>query len=230
MSESPDEPKHPGFEFPDDFAQCIAQITAAWSALEYNVDMSIWHLAGVYPAIGACITGQIYTLQGRISALVALMNLRKAPTNLISRVNKFSESVRKPLEIRNRLVHDQWFRTKETGQMKQLEIGAKGTLTYGFKRIDIEPLTADMEVVRTAMREAGSIRDAIETALPTLPEIPLEALHPTVLHGRGHEQTRSNDDSFLLFPPKPLDPLQEARRRALELAQRHPPPDSPQGD
>jgi len=87
--------------------------------------------------------------------------------------------------------------------MLQLEIGAKRTLTYGFKPIPIESLKADQDTVRNAMREAVAIRDATETSLPTLPEIPLGELHPTVIHGRGHEQTRSIGQTFRLFPPKP---------------------------
>ena len=58
------------FKFPAEFAAAIAEVTSYWAALEYNIDMSIWHLAGVYPAIGACITTQIYTLDGRLKALV----------------------------------------------------------------------------------------------------------------------------------------------------------------
>jgi hypothetical protein len=38
---SRDEP-YPGFEFPDDYAQCIAKIISFWSALEYNINLSIW--------------------------------------------------------------------------------------------------------------------------------------------------------------------------------------------
>ncbi|MGA2567813.1 MAG: hypothetical protein ABSF41_13425, partial [Pseudolabrys sp.] len=77
------------------------------------------------------------------------------------------------------------------------------TLTYGFTVVPIETLKADQETVRNAMKDAVAIRDAIEESLSTLPEIPLKELHPTVLHGRGHEQTRSIGNSFLLFPPKP---------------------------
>jgi hypothetical protein len=203
MTESPDEIEYKGFKFPPEHAECIAEITSFWAALEYSVDMSIWHLAGVYPAIGACITSQIYTLNGRLEALCALLKLRQAPQTLIDRVNKFSGHVRKPLEIRNRITHDCWFKSQETGAMSQLNIGAKGVLTYGFKPMPIEPLRGDREIVRKAMRQATELRDSIERALPSLREIPLKELHPTVLHNQGHEQTRSIGNTFLLFPPRP---------------------------
>lgn len=203
MAASSDDGAYKGFVFPPDYASCISEITSCWSALEYNISMSIWHLAGIYPAIGACITSQIFTLDGRLKALQALLKLRQVPDSLRSRVNKFSERVRGPLELRNRTIHDQWFQGTESKEMLQLEIGAKGSLTYGFKPVPIEVLQADRDKIREAMREAVKIRDDIEAALPTLPEIPLRELHPTVLHGRGHERTRSIGRTFLLFPPKP---------------------------
>ena len=194
-----------GFEFPPEFAQCISQVIACWSTLEYNIDMSIWHLAGVYPAVGACITSQIFTLDGRLKALLALLKLRKASDALVSRVNKFSERVRKPLEIRNRITHDTWGQNPETKKMAQLNIGAKGILTYGFKPIAIEVLQEDLQTVRTAMKESADIREAIENALPTLPEIHLRELQPTVFRSQDQKQTRASDGTFLLFPPKPFE-------------------------
>jgi hypothetical protein len=105
MSDSPKDEPYPGFDFPDDYAQCIAKIVSFWSALEYNINLSIWHLAGIYPAIGACITEQIYTLDGRTKALLALLKLRRASDELVRRVNRFSEKSRKAQDIRNKIAH-----------------------------------------------------------------------------------------------------------------------------
>jgi hypothetical protein len=201
MIDSQREP-YRGFEFPDDYAQGIAKIISYWSALEYNINLSIWHLAGIYPAIGACMTEQIFTLDGRLKALLALLKLRRAPEALVTRVNKFGEKSRKAQDVRNKIAHYTWHQGTESKQMLQLEIGAKRSLTFGFKPILIESLKADQDTVRNAMREAVEIRDVTEATLPKLPEIPLGELHPIVLHGRGHEQTRSIGQTFALFPPK----------------------------
>jgi hypothetical protein len=203
MERDMDKPSDEGFTFPAEFAAAIADIVSFWAALEYNINMSIWHLAGVYPAIGACITTQIYTLDGRMKALQAIAKLRKVDKTLIDKINKFHESTRAPLELRNRIIHDCWFRSQDGNNMSQLELGAKGVLTYGFKTISIESLQEDRKKIKDAMRQATELRDSIEDALPTLPEIPLTELHPTVLYSQGHEQTRSIDKTFLLFPPKP---------------------------
>jgi hypothetical protein len=201
MASEPEKPR--GFEFPADFASCIASITSFWASLEYSIDMSIWHLAGVYPAIGACMTGQIYTLNNRLLALQSLLKLRQAPQPIIDRVNRFSEKIRKTQEIRNRITHDPWYQSPTTKEMSQLEIGAKGTLTYNRKSVPIASLRSDAEKVRAAMSEASGIRGAIEDALPTLPKILLSSLHPTVHHYPGNEQTRATDGTFRLFPPQP---------------------------
>lgn len=203
MNDTPEEKPKIGFDFPDDYAQCISKIVSFWSSLEANVNLAISHLAGVYPAIGACITSQIFTIDGRLKALQALLKLRQAPDTLQRRVNRFAEKVRKPQDLRNRVIHDQWFQGTESKAMSQLEIGAKGTLTYGFKPVPIKYLDEAREKIQEAMKEASEIRDAIEAVLPTLPDIPLKELQPTVFHGRGHEQTRSIGKTFRLFPPKP---------------------------
>ena len=203
MSDASKISKPPGFDFPDDYSQCIAKIISNWASLEYNINICIWHLAGVYPAVGVCMTEQIFTLENRVKALLALLKLRRASKELLKRINKFAERAHKPKEIRNRVAHDTWHQGVDSKQISQLEIGAKGTLTYGFRDIMIEALRKDSETVRLASCEASELRNAIELALPTLPEIPLAELHPIVLHSGGSAQTRSTGRTFVLFPPKP---------------------------
>jgi hypothetical protein len=193
---------NPGFDFPPEYAQRISKIIAYWAVVEYDINLSIWHLAGVYPAIGACITEQIYTLDGRCKALLALLKLRKAPKAIVDRVNKFSEKSHRARDIRNRIAHDTWHESMG-GKIQQLELGARGVLTYGFKNIEPDRLKTDAEIVRKAMVEAVAIRDDVEAALPTLPKIPLGELHPIVHSSGGSVQTRSIDRTFVLFPPRP---------------------------
>jgi len=201
MSDTPE--PYAGFDFPAAYAQGISKIISYWSALEYNINLSIWHLAGVYPAIGACITEQIYTLDGRLKAIQSLLKLRRAPNDLIKKVNHFAETSRKAQAIRNRVARDTWHQSHESKRMYQLTIGARGKLTYGFKPIPLTELELDHDEVRRVMQKAVKLRDAIEIALPTLPEIPIEELHPTFVLSGGSEQTRSSDRRFVLFPPKP---------------------------
>jgi hypothetical protein len=91
----------------------------------------------------------------------------------------------------------------ERDEMAQVNIGAKGVLTYGIKPIEISVLQSELRVVEIASAESCEIREAIENALPTLPEIHLRELQPTVFRCPDLKQTRANDGTFLLFPPKP---------------------------
>ena len=203
MSESSEGKEYPGFDFPPEYAQCIAKIISYWAALEYSINMAIWHLAGVYPAVGACMTEQIFTLDGRLKSLTSLLKLRRASPDILKRVNKFAEHSHKPRDIRNGIAHDTWYQGTESKRMSQLIIGARGVLTYDYKPIELADLEADCSIVQRAMWQATAIRDSIEIALPTLPEIPLGELHPTWLLSGGNEQTRSSDYRFVLFPPRP---------------------------
>ena len=85
------------FHFPPAYADCLAHISANWANLEYMINSSIWELAETRPALGACITAQIVSLHRKLSALLALMKLREMDDGLITKVNKFSERVREPL-------------------------------------------------------------------------------------------------------------------------------------
>jgi hypothetical protein len=167
------------FAFIPEFADCIARIASLWARLEYDVNASIWALAELRPALGACITAQIYTLQGHLSALLALAKLREVDAILIKRINKFADDVRVGQDIRNRVIHDLWLNDRGTpGNMGHLRITADKTLKFVIESVPLFELTAQVEKVEALVTVFASIRKAIEAALPSLPEIPQTKLHP----------------------------------------------------
>jgi hypothetical protein len=105
----PDSQKEDRVQFASEYGECIAHIANNWATLEYSINATIWILAGTAPALGACITSQIPTLFGRLNALLSIMKLRRVDQNLINKVNKFSDTIREPQELRNRAIHDVWF-------------------------------------------------------------------------------------------------------------------------
>jgi hypothetical protein len=168
-----------GFHFLPDFADSIANAANNWAYLEYFVNSSIWLLAGVAPALGACLTSQIYTINARLDALVALMKLRRVDAALIKRVNKFQNSVRDAQDIRNRIVHDLWLNDNHSrANMGKFRITAARELKFGIDSITREALNADLAKIENRQAEASAIRDAIVAALPDLPEVPHHELHP----------------------------------------------------
>jgi hypothetical protein len=87
-------------------ADCIARVTSCWAGLEYDISATIWALAEMRPALGTCVTSQIYTLQGRLNAVLALAKLRRVDQDIIDRLNRFSHRIREGQDQRNRIIHN----------------------------------------------------------------------------------------------------------------------------
>jgi hypothetical protein len=169
------------FHFPGEFADCVAKVAANWSALEYMINATIWELAEVRPSLGACLTAQIGTVQARLSALLALMKLRRVDTKLLKKVNRFAERVRGPNELRNRIIHDQWVNDRiNPEQMGRIEIVAPKALTMEIKPITIEALREDLEKISECRFEFGALRNEIRGVLPTLPRMSQRELTPII--------------------------------------------------
>jgi len=167
------------FSFIPEYADCIARVANVWARLEYDVSVAIWALADVRPAIGACITSQVFTLRSKLDALLALAKLRRVDGAIIREINKFADDARGGQEIRNRIIHDQWLQDNiNPGQMGHLRITAAKVLEFKIKPVIFPDLAADLERLEDLATRFHGIRQAIETALPTLPEIPQSELHP----------------------------------------------------
>jgi hypothetical protein len=54
----------------DDHYSAIGRVAASWAALEAMVSSAIWQIGGIQDEIGACVTSQIFTFDGKIKALI----------------------------------------------------------------------------------------------------------------------------------------------------------------
>lgn len=169
----------PDFKFIPEYADLIAHVATSWATLEYYVADSIWAIAGLKPAMGACVTAQIFGINGKFAALLSLLKLRKAPDALISKVNKFTEALRGPQEKRNRIIHDVWL-VNETFPyvMGRIELTAPKKLSFKVEDIELAELKSDFDAISKARTEFHAIRSEIYDAIPALPEMPQEELHP----------------------------------------------------
>jgi hypothetical protein len=184
MADNPTSPNAP--RFIPEYAEQIAYGCNLWAMLEYYINNSIWALADIEPAIGACMTSQMYTMNSRLSALLALLKFRRVNQKIIDKVNKFAANVRDAQEARNRIAHDMWLIDRANpGTMGKLRITADKTLNFDISPVSIEELKNDVAKISARRLEFSEIRDQIIAALPTLPEIPAEELHPI-----AHAQTR----------------------------------------
>jgi hypothetical protein len=179
--------------FVPEYAGQIAHGCNLWAMLEYYINNSIWALADIEPAIGACMTSQMYTMNARLSALLALLKLRRADQKIIDKVNKFAANVRDAQDARNRLAHDMWLLDRNNpGTMGKLRITADKTLNFDISAVSIEELKNDVGKISARRLEFAAIRDEIMAALPTLPEIPQEELH-LIAHNQIRPQTPSSE-------------------------------------
>jgi hypothetical protein len=184
MAKAPRKSASPGedFDLPADLPpaalRSIGAIASDWAAIEFMISHLTWRLAGVYPALGACITAQIYTFNGRVDALIALLRLRQADKKLIADVNRFKERSRGPQELRNRIVHDAWTRgkRKNIGRLMRLEVTARNKLSFDLLPTTQKQLKEDEQTIRQFVFSFGPLRARILDALPTLPGIPVGQL------------------------------------------------------
>jgi hypothetical protein len=167
------------FAFIPEFADCVARVASVWARLEYDVSVAIWALANVQPALGACITSQMPTLQGRIATLLALGKLRLLDQDIVKRINKFVDDVPGGQEIRNRISHDQWLRDQERpGNMGHMRITAAKKLHFTIQSVPLSELRADLEKLEEFQKRFRKICYEIEEAVATLPDILETTLQP----------------------------------------------------
>jgi len=123
------------------------------------------------------MTSQIFTIDGRLRALLALLKVRQADQTIVKKVNKFVEYIRGPSEIRNRTIHDPWG-NQQDGSVTQFEITANKSLTFRIKKVEVSELESRRDQTYQCIQKYIEIKEAIEAALPTLPKIPHSELHP----------------------------------------------------
>ena len=170
MSDSFDQQGEWKFAFIADY---IARVASCWAGLEYDISATIWALAEMRPALGTCVTSQIYTLQGRLSAVLALAKLRGVDQDIIDHLNRFSDRIREGQDQRNRIIHnlsviDNSMPEKDNELASSIE-----SVPLIFE------LHADLEKIDELAKEFSAIRKSIEAALPTLSDTPPE-LHPII--------------------------------------------------
>jgi hypothetical protein len=125
----------------------IGKVAANWAALEALVNSALWRVARVEDMAGACFTAQIPNMARRVDALAALVKLRGGSTGLIKKVNKFGTDTHGLNELRNRVVHDPWHVDRDTGEIKRLEVSAKGSLKLGYVAMPVAEIDHVVDLI-----------------------------------------------------------------------------------
>jgi hypothetical protein len=172
----------------------VGLLASDWAMLEFMVNECIWRVANVAPVLGACITAQVFTLDGRLKALISLLRLRGFDEKkLVKRVNTFSEEVRSALEKRNRAIHDPMVVSLETQEIRRLEVTSQKRPKFETVPISLEELGKDRSLILKFCNQVADFRSEIEETLPTLPEIPLKESLPINLSLILQQKNQANE-------------------------------------
>jgi len=120
-----------------------------WAALEYAISQLIWKLADVHPAYGACITSQIYAVNGRMKAIVSLMAVRGFDEMIIKKMNVLSHKISGASETRNRVLHDSIGAERGTERFRRAVVKADKTLVFEGKIITPESIMEERQIIIT---------------------------------------------------------------------------------
>lgn len=146
----------------------IGKIITNWAMLEARLASAIWRIAEIPDAYGASITSQIYTLDGKVKALQAILRERGYDSVAEKLGTIIRDDVKGLADIRNRIVHDP-VRFKEDGCLYRLEIAADRRLSFGYKKVDLEKLRRVVDHIDAA---DDKIFAALKPALDEIPRLP----------------------------------------------------------
>ena len=139
----------------------MGSISSTWSHIENAVDVTIWELAQVEPAFGACITAQIQSLHYRLFALSALVQQRGCGPEIIKKINQFDRCTQPLSEKRNRVIHDPVV-TESDGKLSTLVISAKKKgLTFGLFHDKISEYTKINDEISSLLKDYLSLEREI---------------------------------------------------------------------
>jgi hypothetical protein len=147
----------------------IGLVAANWSALERLTDSAIWRVAKIpTDEAGACITAQIFTMEGKLKALIALLRVRNVSKAAVADLNKFADDMRGLGEQRNRVVHDPWVGDVPYGNPHRFQMTAQRTLVMDYTPMPTTEVTAVAERISDAVdRFDVIIRTAISELEPS---------------------------------------------------------------
>jgi hypothetical protein len=120
--------------------QALGRVAVSWAKLEYEICLSIWRLAAIDRATGACMTSQILGAGRLLETYIALAKLRDLPSRIVARLHKFQEQTYVLSERRNRLIHDSW--TYDPPGATRWEVRVKGKLTMEARSEATEDVNA----------------------------------------------------------------------------------------
>lgn len=145
----------------------VGRIISNWAVVEARLASAIWRIGEIPDEIGASITSQIYTFDGKVKALQSILRVR-GYEHEAAKLGTVTKAGKGLSEARNRIVHDPV--KFEGGDVLRLEITADRHLKFGYQKIDLDVLH---KMVTDIDDLDNKIEAAIKPALDAIPRLPL---------------------------------------------------------
>lgn len=124
----------------DPYFHWLGRLTSTWSSFEFNLNDAIWELANLERKAGTCLTSQMIGPGPRFRCLVALLNLRQTPTEIVRRINALSADADAASRQRNRYIHDPMVLDDTTGTISRMETTADRAVKHEVIPITLEEI------------------------------------------------------------------------------------------
>lgn len=120
----------------------IGIICAEWASFEARLDLTIWMLTGLAPAVAAAVTSQITGPVPRLRVILSLLEIKGAAKQLRDKIADFMNKTHGVADERNRVVHDPWY-FEHIGQA--VEQRRSGRIRKSFVHDYVEVAVADLD-------------------------------------------------------------------------------------
>jgi hypothetical protein len=149
------------------FFQMVGRVSSGWSYLEQTIDDFIWTLAGVDHAKGACITSQIQSVEWKLRAVIALIELSGGSADIIKKFKKLSGDAVSLATHRNRIVHDPLLYAFASKKVTASRMTANKTLEYSMVPVNLDEMkSVVLEIAQFRNNLLVLINEVLTTLVP----------------------------------------------------------------
>lgn len=101
--------KVPGTIVPNEFVYHIGLVVVRFSVLDQELNMAIWHAAGVHEITGRAFTSLTLNYRPRIEAFQRLATNRASNEREKRKIKKLASALLSVAEERHRIIHDEFY-------------------------------------------------------------------------------------------------------------------------
>jgi hypothetical protein len=144
----------------------IGRVAAEWAQFEHILDLTIWWLVDKHNnRLMACLTAQIQGAQSKCYAIIAILQERGLPNELVKSVRDILKETHSPQSARNRIVHDPWFAEPSENLVGRHKKMARDELRFGIEPVNAADIEKTITEIRVLQTKANELRSSVCAAL-----------------------------------------------------------------